>query len=843
MFTSRNGLVIWVVAWALCAPVAISAQELQCNSVDFEAFADGDPIGQVSGVPLATFDISWLAARDSDAGGSMPIANEPSPETAVQISPNPVIDFDIPARQIDFSYSARAAALPVLVQAWSGSGGTGSVVASVELTTVGFSGDGAACSGDPTGGYCLWDLGQIALSEDVISSVTFTAQPGIFGVFFDDMTFCAGEGGGGAFSFVDVTDEAGLAYVHDYGDFVNPPGTEMPKRISGGVASGDFDADGWVDLYVVQGDQGPTMLFRNQGDGTFVETALDAGVQIASPNGYETGPAFGDVNGDGLLDLFVGNILQWEDGSAPRVFVNQGDGTFLEDQGTGLSPARENTFSAIFGDYDLDGWLDVFMAHWSFADDCPCEGHLWHNNGDGTFTNVDAVAGIAAKLDSLNNDRVFAPNFADINNDGWPDLLLASDFGSSQVYLNDGDGTFTDVTDPLVQTDQNGMGGTVGDYDNDGNLDWFVSSIWNNQDKTGNRLYHGLGDGTFEEVSAAAGVRDGLWGWGACFADFDNDGNGDVLHVNGWQGPAFETDPVRLFLSNGDGTFSETAAQLGLVDVGKGRGLSCFDYDRDGDIDVFISNNNGGSSMWRNDGGNLNPWVNVTLKGLGPNVHGVGGRVYVTTGSGTQMRELRMGGNFSSQDPTEAHFGLGEAVTTIDELEVIWPDGLESRRADVSAERAVEVQALAGLAEDKVITQLEPLFFGGCDVCQVEAELSLADGGGSGPVRAGLVGWLQGGPTNVLAVIDATNDRVTLAQRQNGQFIALDHAFPTIDEGVTYDLRVAFDGSDFRVWLDGALLLQVPSAYAGTPSGDAGVMPRNAAVSLSNLAVTTLTDR
>src|SRR5262249_18364358 len=154
-------------------------------------------------------------------------------------------------------------------------------------------------------------------------------------------------------------------------------------------------------------------------------------------------------------------------------------------------------------------------------------------------------------------DYSLAPNFADINNDGWPDLLIASDFGTSMVFLNNQDGTFKHVTNPTVITDQYGMGATVGDYNNDGNLDWFVTSIWSsNPDNmhNGNRLYRGHGDGTFEDVTTQAGVRMGGWGWGATLADLDNDGNLDIFHVNGFP-PDYFTDPSVLFLSNGSGTF------------------------------------------------------------------------------------------------------------------------------------------------------------------------------------------------------------------------------------------------------------------------------------------------
>ncbi len=479
--------------------------------------------------------------------------------------------------------------------------------------------------------------------------------------------------------FIDITSQAGLSYVHSFATG-GPVGE--PQLISGGVAAGDYDKDGWVDLYVARGSIGPNLLLRNLGNGTFVDVGESAGVDLSGI--VTSGPTFADFSGDGFLDLFLGGISP----TKISLFVNNGNGTFSDITASvpqdGIS--SRNTFSVAFSDYDLDNDLDFFMTHWGSGVVNGTSEHLWRNNGDSTFTDVSTESGISATYQGV-QDFTFAPNFADINNDGYPDILLSGDFGTSQVFVNQKNGTFTNTTDTNVITDENAMGAAVADYDNDGDLDWFVSSIYDpNMDAeanwgiSGNRLYRNKGDGTFDDVTIQAGVEHGFWGWGSCFADFDNDGNLDLVHVNGFglsaQDTAFEffEDPTRLFMSNGNGTFTEKALKLGLDDVGQGRGVVCFDFDRDGDVDLFIANNNQAPKLFRNDGGNNNDFLNVKLNGLPPNTEGVGSRVTIAIGNKAQMRELNAGSNFVSQNPVLAHFGLGDAEL-IDEVRVDWLDG------------------------------------------------------------------------------------------------------------------------------------------------------------------------
>jgi hypothetical protein len=461
-------------------------------------------------------------------------------------------------------------------------------------------------------------------------------------------------------SFTDATAAAGISYSHGYTAGL----TSVQRGFAGGVAAGDYNNDGYVDLYVIRGDVGPNLLFKNMKNGTFQEVGASAGVNVTGARG--SGPAFADWDGDGWLDLLIGGI----ETTTPTLFRNLGNGTFQNVTATSGVSYTDDTFSSTFGDYDRDGDIDIFMTHWGAPQ--IMYGHLWRNNGTGTFTSVDTLAGFVEFGPNL-FENLFTANFADINNDDWPDLLLASDFGTSEIYRNDVDGTFTCVTTPVIYED-NGMGAAVADYDADGDLDWFVSSIYDTCGcfRTGNRLYRNSGTGTFTDVTDAAGVRVGYWGWGSTFVDLDNDGHLDLFHVNGW-GPPFEQDPARLFMSDGDATFTEMAGLAGVAHTGRGLGVSCFDLERDGDLDLFIANNSGAPVLYRNAGGS-NKYLTIKLKGNAPNTEGIGARVLVTIGATTQMREIKAGCNYVSQDPAEAHFGLGNA-TVVNQVRVEWPNG------------------------------------------------------------------------------------------------------------------------------------------------------------------------
>lgn len=523
----------------------------------------------------------------------------------------------------------------------------------------------------------------------------------------------------GAWTFTDVTATAQINHTHGYSG-----GTSGDAyAYCGGVAAGDYDDDGFVDLFVIRGNGGANLLYRNKGDGTFEDKATFAEVDDTM---LGCGAVFADYDGDGDLDLLVTAF----NGDASKLYSNDGDGTFT-DKSADFALTRKNNVSASFGDYDRDGDLDALVAHWTLPKIThrTVDEHLWRNNGDGTFTDVGQAAGITAHLVNPDTDKTFTPNFTDIDNDGWLDIVMVADFGDSQVFLNDGAaGTFTNVTDTSVITDQNGMGAALCDYDFDGDVDWFVTSIYNTPTGgTGNRFYrnkNGVGN-FFEDVTTATGTREGYWGWAASCQDFDNDGDEDIFHVNGFTNAEFSADPARLFVSDGASGFTEDSAARNLDDTGRGLGVVSFDYDRDGDLDIFISNNQQTPKLYRNDGLTEN-YLTVKLDGLAPNTEGIGSRVIATVGGTSMFREIRAGSNYISQDPAEAHFGLSSA-TTVDTLEVQWFSGGTTTMTNVPANQLLTIVEPANSCGDGVLDTGEECDEGagngGASCCQVNCRI------------------------------------------------------------------------------------------------------------------------
>lgn len=494
----------------------------------------------------------------------------------------------------------------------------------------------------------------------------------------------------------------GVVFASGYSNDMNA----MVRLFAGGGAVGDIDADGDLDVFIVPGNSGPNLLYLNQGGAGFTEDAATAGLAFtknATETYRQSGPVFADMDGDGDLDLFIGGL----EGDPSQVFSNDGTGRFTDvTAGSGFDfMSSPYTISAALGDYDGDGDLDMAMAHWGTPRDQNNPGEtetLWRNDSTLTriaFTAVSAPAGISTEIGldrsggvlGEDHDYTFAPGFADIDGDGDQDLLSVADFGSSRVFLNDGDGTFTNITDPTRITDTNGMGAAIGDYDADGDMDWFVSSI------DGNRLYQNIG-GDFSFPTEAADVAQGGWGWGSCLADFNADGRLDIYQTNGWDvgaDPAnspYVDDASRLWMANSDGSFEDMASASDMRDIEQGRGVICDDFDADGDVDVLLLtlDDQQAAMLWSNQlsGGNT---LSVRLEGVAPNTFAVGALISTTVGTETQTRLVGINSNFISHNSTQQYFGFDDA-TTIDTLRISWPDGAVTELSNVDTNQALTIR-------------------------------------------------------------------------------------------------------------------------------------------------------
>jgi enediyne biosynthesis protein E4 len=531
-------------------------------------------------------------------------------------------------------------------------------------------------------------------------------------------------------SFVDVTAASGISYqvgftrpaLIDRGDL----SYQVSIMTYGGVAAGDCDGDGDIDLFITYGNTrgpngggGPNRLYLNQlaeqGNGLlFEDVAERAGVANTRLDGKgndrHSGPAFADMDGDGDLDLFLGGVYSDPD----KIYENQGDCTFRDV--TSNSPDIEHmrashTISAGFGDYDLDGDLDMFLTHWATSDNLyEKDGvrrrqtdHLFRNDSDESgirFVNVSEDSGISDVVwltrtypgtynfpfSEQDFDFTFTPTFARINDDVWPDIAIAADFGTTQVAINNGDGTFHSLENRILREAQFGMGSALGDIDNDGDLDWFVTSIRGPGTKVitphGNRLFTNNGTASmFTDDTEKFGVADGSFGWGTCFIDIDDDSDLDIYHTNGFPEPfltqedEYYSDASRLFVMNKSGKYDEEAQARGLAVHTEGRGVVCADFDHDGDTDILELTDSAGNSakLWENRTAAAGRhFLRVRLEGAPPNTQAAGARIHVRVGDKDQMREITVGSNYTSQNPTVQVFGL-DAATAVDEILVEWP--------------------------------------------------------------------------------------------------------------------------------------------------------------------------
>ena len=532
--------------------------------------------------------------------------------------------------------------------------------------------------------------------------------------------------------FEDIAPRAGL-------EAMNYNGGDTGKRYilestGSGIALFDFDNDGWLDIFMVNGTRhqglppGPpptNHLYRNNRNLTFVDITQKAGM---ARTGWGQGVCVGDYDQNGFLDLFVTyygpNVLYRNTGLG--AFEDVTESTRLEGGGQDWSTG------CAFLDYDRDGWLDLFVANYlefdvsqsgepGSGEFCQWKGvrvfcgprgfrgqsnRLYRNNGDGTFIDVSPQAGI--QVPGVHYG--FAVLTADFENRGLTDIYVACDSTPSLLYRNGGDGTFEEVAvmagcayneDGLAQA---GMGTAAGDYNSDGYLDIFKTNFFGDT----SNLYRNNGNGTFDDriFHARLGHNVKYLGWGVGFFDFDNDGWKDIFVANGHVYPELEAQgletPYRernlLYRNQGNGTFADISrsAGPGLELFRSSRGAAFGDFDNDGDIDIVVNNQNDPPNLLRNLTRNQNNWLLIKTVGTKSNRDGIGARLTVTVGKHRQIDEVRSGGSYLSQSDLRIHFGLGQALQA-DSIEIRWPSGQTDLLKGVSANQSIVIREGEGI--------------------------------------------------------------------------------------------------------------------------------------------------
>jgi hypothetical protein len=549
-------------------------------------------------------------------------------------------------------------------------------------------------------------------------------------------------------SFADVVKEAGLAVKTIYGG--ERKNKYLLETTGCGLAFYDYDDDGWLDLFLVngwrlegfpKGQEPRCYLFRNNRDGTFTDVTRGSGLE--NRTGWGQACCVGDYNNDGRDDLFVTYYGQ------NALYCNNGNGTFTDvTKEAGLiqpGPKTRWNTGCTFVDYDRDGHLDLFVANYVDFDlktapppeagPCTYKGLLvacgppglpggknilYHNNGDGTFTDVSRKAGI------WNTPGTYGLSVAasDLDNDGWPDIYVANDSSTATLYQNQKDGTFKDIaieSGAALSPDgkpQSGMGVSIGDFNRDGTLDIVKTNFAGDTDS----LYTNLGDATFEDHTypGGLGVNTRLLGWGVGFFDMDNDGWLDVLMSNGHVYPEVDNSKTDLryaehkylYRNLRNGRFEEVTEKggPGILEEASARGCAFGDYDNDGDIDVAVNCVNAIPQLLRCDSVLKRNWIKIKLSGVKSNRTGIGSRVIVTARTQpdmpkplAQMDELRSGGSYFSQNDMRMHFGLDQA-TKVDTVEIRWLSGQVDRLNDLEVNRLYVIQEGGKILKAEVLT-------------------------------------------------------------------------------------------------------------------------------------------
>ncbi len=510
--------------------------------------------------------------------------------------------------------------------------------------------------------------------------------------------------------FQEIGLQIGLDFVHTIGN-----GTEHLNNIiesSGGGASFlDFDRDGYIDLFLSNGtwiegfshgekpEELPhNHLYRNRGDGTFEDVSRKAGIDDQA---YSMGASIGDYNNDGYPDIYVCNY------GANILYRNDGNGKFTNvTKKAGVAGIKECSIGAVWIDYDLDGFLDIYVGNYlnfdpaykyyyapdgfpgPMAYDAEAD-YLYHNNGDGTFTDVTRDMGII-DLDG----RAMGVGAVDFDDDGYMDIYVANDHTLNYLWHNDGGKKFTDRgTMSGTAFSQAGeatvsMSVDFADYNNDGLMDMFVS------DDTYCSLYQNIGNGVFVDRSYPAGIAmiaGQFVGWTSSFVDFDNDGDADIFKTNGALKHLYGHED-QLFDNMGDGKFKDISNDLGSYfhEEFVGRGACLGDYDNDGDFDIYIANLNDRGVFLRNNKGNQNNWLMLELTGTTSNRDAIGARVKITSGGATQTVQKKGPTGYLSQNDHRLHFGLAKN-DLIEKIEIRWPSGKTQIIENTKANQVLKV--------------------------------------------------------------------------------------------------------------------------------------------------------
>ena len=541
-----------------------------------------------------------------------------------------------------------------------------------------------------------------------------------------------------AVTFVDVTSEAGIRFQHSSGT----RSSLLPEDMGSGAGFADIDNDGDIDLYIVN-IPGPftsdttrntgntNVLYRNNGDGTFTDVTRAAGV---GHQGYGMGCVFADYDGDADLDLYLTNYGE------NVLYRNNGDGTFTDvTKAAGVGCELWST-GAAFADVDGDTDLDLYVCNYVTYDleqleqmkeeslqsgkpvpsalnphvFEPQDNVFYRNNGDGTFTDTTDETGVEAA-----GGRSMQAVFSDFDNDNDLDLYVANDTSTNYVYRNDGGGRFTDVSAESWAADFRGsMGLTAGDYDTDGDIDLFMSH-WIDEE---NALYRNLLKEAVSSQQSAVGKEPFVAesqhirfvdesytamlaeesikqiGWGTSLFDYDNDGDLDIFVTNGSTFQELRRPEVlipqadMLFRNNGDETFTDVSESAGItaLPIRVGRGATFGDYDNDGDVDIFVVNNHAPPTLLRNEGGNRNNWLQVKLIGTKANRDAIGAKIQVKTGDQTQIREIYAGDSYMSFNSLVAEFGVRDA-TQIETLQVTWQNGETQKLHNIPANQRIRI--------------------------------------------------------------------------------------------------------------------------------------------------------